>query len=421
MLKAENDNTTNTNMSSSLQGNENNCPWMHTRNTSAMASLQPLAGDKDITQEWLEAMLSHKKGSAITVNFWSSILPREREGFLSEIAFVRVQYAALDRKEEECKLVFKFLPQDPKLVQFLANGGLAKREVEFYQFVSSQEFQVICAKSGIVPPVPEVYYAACTDTAITIVLQDLSVDQYKSVIVRDGITLSQTKTALQAMALIHGTGILYLQQHQEGGHLSPLAEEFKTDFYNQFFDPNMKTLTEMYAGSSLSMVFKALTPLTRHILSTSRRHQLLRTVVHGDLWAGQLLYSADESSASIIDWQFCHVDNPVSDVMSMFFMSTDPHVLEEYLEDIMQDYWGILCKVVEAGGGELGVTFEQLMSNVEEMWMYGFMFLAVSLHDFLGSDNISQGRLLGAFTFLEKRGVFAKFLAEFGREKPSGL
>lgn len=386
-----------------------------------MTDLHPLRGDKDITQEWLEKMLSLKKGRTITVNFWSSILPKERVGFLSEIAFVTVQYTARSGEKEECKLVFKFIPQDPKLVQFLENGGLIKREIQFYQFVNSPEFQDICTKTGIIPPVPEVYYASCTDSAVTIVLQDLSVDQCKSVIVRDGSTLSQTKTALQAMALIHGAGILYLQKHQERGPLSPLAEEFKTDFYEQFIGPNMKTLTEMYANSSLSKIFKAMIPITKHIRSATKRHQLFRTVVHGDLWAGQLLYSADERSVSIIDWQFCQLGNPVIDIMSMFFMSTDPQVLEEHLEDIMQDYWGVLCRVVKAGGSEVGVTFEQLMANVEEMWMAGFMFLAVSLHDFLSSDTISQKRLLGAFTFLEKRGVFAKFLAEFGSEEPSVL
>ncbi|KAG0715338.1 hypothetical protein GWK47_012133 [Chionoecetes opilio] len=382
--------------------------------------LQPLKNDRNITQPWLEKMLSLKMECNIKINFWSSTLPQEREGFLSEIAFVKVQYTTSGGEENVCKLVFKFLPQDPKLVQFLANGGLAKREVQFYQFISSPNFCVICARSGIIPPVPEAFYASCSDSAITIILRDLSVDHYKSVLIRDGSTLAQTKTALRAMALIHGAGILYLQQHQAGECLSSLAEEFNTDFLEQFFVPNMKTLTEMYANTSLAEIFKALTPLTKQIRSISKRHPLVTTVVHGDLWAGQLLYSADESSVSIIDWQFCHLDNPVSDIMSMFFMSTDPHLLEEHLEDIIQDYYGALCKVVKAGGGEVVVTLEQLVANVEEMWMYGFMFLAVSIHDFLGSDNISQERLLGAFTFLEKRGVFAKFLAEFGNDGPNG-
>lgn len=383
-----------------------------------MVDIYPLRSDKDITQEWLEKMLSHKKNTIIKVISWSSVIPREREGFLSEIAFVSIQYTLQCGEVEECKLVFKFLPQDPSLIQFVTNGGLAKREVEFYQFVCSPEFQVICAKCNIVPPVPEIYHASYTESAITIVLKDLNVEQCKRFIIRDGCTLTHTKTALQAVALIHGAGILYLQQYQEGDHLSSLAEEFKTDFYEQFFVPNMKTLSEMYTNSSLGKIFKALTPLTKHILSTSKRHQLLKTVVHGDIWAGQLLYSADECFVKIIDWQFCHLDNPVSDIMAMFFMSTDPQVIEEHFEDIIHDYWEILCRVVETGGGQVGVTFEQLMANVEEMWMFGFMYLAVSIHDFLGSNNISEKRLLGAFTFLEKRRVFEKFLAEFGSKEP---
>lgn len=352
-------------------------------------------------------------------------------------------------RRENCRLVFKFLPHDPVLITFLNNGDLAEREVEFYKFVCSSEFQNI----GVKVPVPEVYYASYTKDAITLILRDLNQDDYGSVIIRDGSSLDQTKTAFRAVAAVHAVGYLYLQRYGKQTGLSTLAKEFKNEFYEQFFQPNLKTLVDMYKGTSLSEIFKALIPLTAEIRATSSRNPFLETVIHGDLWAGQLLYSQDQQLASIIDWQFSHLDNPVSDIMSMFFMSTDPCVLENHLLEILEDYWTTFCSILKVGGGnttETGrvwkvgvkdqkrnrnapltekenstsqdsVGLEDLAANVEEMWMYGFMFLTVSLHDFLNGDSISRDRLDGTMTFLEKRGVFRRFLEKFGGRKPEDI
>ncbi|KAK4318723.1 hypothetical protein Pmani_010295 [Petrolisthes manimaculis] len=344
-------------------------------------------------------------------------------------------------RKEKCRLVFKFLPHDPNLKKFLDNGDLAEREVEFYKFVSSNEFRDI----GVDVPVPEVYYASYTKDAITLILRDLNQDDYGSVIIRDGSSLDQTKTALRAVAAVHAAGYLYLQCHGIQSSLATLAREFKTEFYEEFFQPNLNTLVEMYKGTSLAEIFKALLPLTPEIRATSCQNPFFETIIHGDLWAGQLLYAHDQQSASVIDWQFCHLDNPVSDIMSMFFMSTDPRVLEDHLPEILEDYWRTLCRILKAGGGnttkigdvwKMGVKdqekgrnmknnrvkpeefgLEQLAANVEKMWIYGFMFLTVSLHDFLNGDSISRDRLDGAMTFLEKRGVFRRFLEKFDGRK----
>ncbi|KAG7155587.1 uncharacterized protein LOC121854804 isoform X2 [Homarus americanus] len=380
-------------------------------------SIQPLRNDKEIDQQWLETMLTQKFGNTVEVHSWASTLPNRREGFLSEIAFVKVKYTVEGSEAVETQLVFKFLPQEADLRSFLSNGGLAKREVEFYQFANSPHFQDICKKNGIVLPIPELYYAGYTEDAITIVLSDLNVDKYKCVIVKDGSNFAQTKTALQAVAVIHAAGVIYIHQHGQDSSLSTLAAEFNTEFYDQFFLPNLNTLAEKYDGSSMGDSFRAFIPLTKQIRSTSRKFPLINTIVHGDMWAGQLLYSDDESLASIIDWQFCRIDNPVIDIMSMLYMSSDPKLLSENLEQLLESYWQTFSKVVTAGGVTPDVTFEQLLANVENMWMYGFMFLAVSIHDFLNGDNISEYRLFGAMSFLEKNGFFKRFLEKYASQE----
>lgn len=375
--------------------------------------LLPLHAERDISEKWLQAMLTLKFGCPVRVHAWTSRTPRGREGFLSEIAFVSLTYSK-DGEEGtvDASLVFKFLPQDPALRQFLANGGLTKREVEFYNFVGSSSFQEICKQCGIVLPVPETYYAGYTEEAITIVLHDMNTDKFKSVIVKEGSTLEQTRVALKAVALVHAAGLLFINQHGKSNSLKTLASEFRTDFYDQFFLPNLDTLSDMYKGSPLSSTMLALKPLTQKMYKVSEKQPFVETVIHGDLWAGQLMYSDDESRAVIIDWQFCRASNPVTDIVSMFFMSTDPGVLPNY-EELLKDYWAVFTDTLKAGGVSTELTFENLQASVEDCWILGFQFLAVSIHDFMGGGSITDERIFGAIDFLEKRGVFKKFINEF--------
>ncbi|XP_042892047.1 uncharacterized protein LOC122266388 [Penaeus japonicus] len=377
--------------------------------------LQPLQAEQDINEKWLQTMLSLKLGRPARVHSWTSRTPRGREGFLSEIAFVSVSYSK-DGEEGtvDASLVFKFLPQDPALRQFLANGGLTKREVEFYNFVSSSDFQEICQNCGIDLPVPETYYAGYTEEAITIVLHDMNTDKFKSVIVKEGSSLEQTRTALKSVALVHAAGLLYIKQHGKGDSLKTLSSPFKTDFYDQFFLPNLDTLSTMYKGSPLSSTMQSLKPLTQVMYKVVEKRPFIDTVIHGDLWAGQLMYSEEESRAVIIDWQFSRTCNPVTDIVSMFFMSSNPSVLPRY-EELLRDYWAVFTGTVKAGGASVDLTFENLLSSVEDCWILGFQFLAVSIHDFIGGGNITDERIFGAIDFLEKRGVFKKFIEEFSQ------
>lgn len=373
--------------------------------------LKPLSVIEEVNQQWIEKMLSLKFGIPVTIHSWSYRLPSGREGFLSEIGFLKVLYSGIDGHRTDLQLVLKVLPKDPMIKQFMANGGLAKREVEFYRFINTKEFQDICSKSGIMLPVPEMYFAAYTEEAITIVLQDLSVDKYKSVIVKEGSNLLQTKVALQAVAQIHAAGLIYINKYGEANHnLATLGSEFNTDFYDQFLIPNLNVLVKMTEGTPLSESVKSLIPKAKSIYNLPKIYPLIKTVIHGDLWSGQLLYTDDESKASTIDWQFCRVDNPVTDVLSMFFMSCDPVVLENHLEELLNSYWMSLTKPLQSLGITLDVTFEHFKTNVENLWLFGFVFLVISIHDFIGGDNISNERILGAINFLEKKGVFSNFV-----------
>ncbi|XP_069180794.1 uncharacterized protein [Procambarus clarkii] len=379
--------------------------------------LEPLHSEKELQQQWLEKLFLKKLGSLVTVLSWHCVTPSDREGFLSDIAFVKVRYTSQDIKETESQLVFKFLPQDDVKKQFVLDGGLAEREAEFYKITRNPVCREICHKSGIVLPVPECYFAGYTEDCITIVMQDLNTENYKTLIVKEGSTVAQTKTALRAIAVIHAIGYLYLAQYKGAGNLGTIAQPVSSDILDQLFIPNLQTLAKMYEGTPTADTIKMLIPFTTSLHNYPLKYPLFNTFLHGDYWAGQLLFSDDETKAIIIDWQFFYIGNPVCDIMAMFFMSSDINVLENHLEEVMNDYWSTFTKVIKANGTEINITFDQLMTNVEDLWVSGFIILVASIHDFIPAGNLTDERLRAAIKFLENRGMFTKLIDELSCHK----
>ncbi|XP_068242062.1 uncharacterized protein [Palaemon carinicauda] len=381
------------------------------------SDLKPLSLIEDISHHWVEKMLSQKFGNPVTLHSWKYESPETPEGFMSEIVFLKVVYSGSDKEKVQLSLVVKVLPRELERRKVIALGGLDKREIAFYKFVNTQEFKDMCSKNGIKLQVPEVYYASYFNGEITIVMQDLNIDKYKSGIVKEGNNLAQTKVAVQAIAQLHAAGLAYIEKHGEAGSLADLAEEFKFTCFDEYFIRNLNTLAEMYEGTPLAKSMKSLIPYTKDILDMRKRYPLLRTVVHGDYWAGQLMYSEDGSNVMMIDWQHCNVDNPSSDILSMLFMSSHPSVLEEHLEEVIQSYWESLSRNAEKFGVSLDITYDQLRKNVDDLMLFGFMMVGISIPEFLGGGSLTPERLLGYVNFLERKSIVSKYVEMMEKER----
>ncbi|KAK7078113.1 hypothetical protein SK128_025517 [Halocaridina rubra] len=381
------------------------------------SKLEPLSCIEDVNQQWIERMLTPKFGASITVQSWSYRIPASREGFMSDIAYLHILCCTAEGQQKNLRLVLKVLPKDKDRRQFMIRGGLDKREIYFYNFIMSKEFQVICSDIKLVLPVPDVYYAGYVENAVTLVMGDLSFKKFKSVIIPEGTTLNQTKIAFQALGRIHAAGLIYINKYGEKcSNLAEVASVFNNDFYDEFFVPNLETMIKMYKNSPQEEIIKALVPKTKEMIYLRNRYPLLKTVIHGDFWAGQLMYSDDESEAIVIDWQYCSINNAASDILSMFFMSCSPHILEYHLDEVLKSYWNSLQAVMEAAAVAINVTYEEFRENIENLWLYGFMMIAISIHDFLGAGNLTHERLHGYIDFLYRKGVFAKFITMIEHE-----
>lgn len=99
----------------------------------------------------------------------------------------------------------------------------------------------------------------------------------------------------------------------------------------------------------------------------------------------------------------------------MLLISSHPEVLRRHLTEVLESYWQALTQALRTNGSAVDATFQDLVNNVEKMWMYGYMFYTVSLIEMLANDKTTEDRLKGIVTFLEERGSFKRFLQNIDR------
>ncbi|XP_045604605.2 uncharacterized protein [Procambarus clarkii] len=369
-------------------------------------SLAPLPSQRNINQMWLEKVLSHKLDTGVSIQSWTVKSPERREGFSSEICFVRVSYLTSRKILEERALVVKFMPQDRKVVEFMNSGNLGKREVEFYKYTHSKDFRVFFQKCGLINPVPDVYWADIKGNVLTIVLPDLNIYGYKVLAPAEGNSVNQVKCIFQSISVIHALGIATIGKHGEHSLNIPWS-------YN-FIEPCVKEGIEkqiqIFDRTPTADILKSLLPLSAELITVSQRYHFVNTIIHGDLWAGNIMFSNDNKLAYIIDWQFVSIGNPVCDIICFLLLSANPSVYNEHLNEVLEFYWENFEQALKKTEISVNISFQDLVKNVESMWIFGFMFLSAALHDLMDTSKMSEGRLQSIIFFLKKKNVFDKFL-----------
>nr|XP_027225899.1 uncharacterized protein LOC113817979 [Penaeus vannamei] len=349
-------------------------------------ALVVLRSRKDISTAWLEELLKQRLKSNVEVISWTSKPPSTKNYFMSEMCFVQVTFKGPNHPTEERSLVVKFAPTAQDAIEFMKNGNLARKEIEFYKFVLTDDFRLFCEKSGLKNPVPDVYWA---DLKIT--------------------TTFEQNSDIQSPYVIHACGVATIKKHGREYLDVPSG-----DFLDTAVKIGLDREVEMFKGTRTAETLRALYSLREEMIDT--RSPLFETLIHGDLWTGNVMFSGDNTSAVILDWQFASVDNPVCDILSLLLMSSHPVVYEQHLNDVLRSYWQSLTEALEKNGASVDCTFEDLSRCVEEMWMYGFMFFTASLPDLLDNNITALHRGQNAVKFLEQKKVLSKFLQSHGKE-----
>lgn len=370
------------------------------------SSISPLASQKEISQQWLEKVLSHKLATDVTVNSWIANAPETKDGFSSEISFVKVVYSSAGGAEEERNFVVKFMPENEELVKIMQAGNIPKREIGFYKYAKSEHFKTFCRTAGLAHPVPDVCWADVEEDKLTIVLDDLKTKGYKSSTPAEGNSLNEIKKALRSIAVIHASGTIEKKESK----LVALGSPWDPGNFGEYFNIGLKKLIHMYDGLPTAETFKSLLPHSSNMVTISQKHSFVSTIVHGDLWAGNVMFSDMGDSACIFDWQVAHVGNPLSDVASLLLMSAEPLVYVEHLSEVLDHYWQSYQRSLQKNEIDINVSYHDMVTSLESLWIHGFMSVSMSLPFLLDHGKMTEERVRAVVSFLEERRTFDNFL-----------
>ncbi|XP_076068537.1 uncharacterized protein LOC143040972 [Oratosquilla oratoria] len=359
---------------------------------------------EELNDSWLERCLASYWSKRVEVRRWSYQAPETREGILSEMFFVDVDYV-IDGEEKEEALVFKFLPRSEEMLALVENLWASHREITMYKFLFSEAMKKVYHELEIEILVPKVFYAEMASGSMTLVMRNLRRDGFRTIVTTKGLGLWDLKTYMKTIAMFHACGVVYKAREGRESMESLNNPPVNLEYCGSLVKNGFVYLSKLFSGSPLSPVFFQWSERWKDILSLLSKKMTMQTCVSGDFWANNVMYNGFTGSVKILDWQFSHFGNPIQDIVVMLVMSGDPSALENHLYEILGVYWDSYRTVVHKGGVEIEGTFTDLLETVESLWIYGLAVLCIGIDMFIENGVNIDAHLVSVVNFLDKRGV----------------
>ncbi|KAI4459100.1 hypothetical protein MML48_6g00021264 [Holotrichia oblita] len=398
--------------------------------------------DWPVTEEWLQAVLkSHHEDlpdpSSITVlDFTVRPGCESGESVLSDILAVAVKYRLPnDPAEEKHSLSFivKLLPQDPFSRFFVTEAQFDLREIKFYtQVVPDLEnfkSKNLAPNTELELPIPKCYYAHYNAGATepepippesVLVLENIKPHGYVGADFSRGLTLRQTKAAVESIAQVHA---LSLSLKVKEGKL--LSERYPflfqttraSDSYQQLVERGLPQLAQfLEKKTGLQSVLDALNNLrtsTKEIIENLLKpEEPMALITHTDFWCNNLMFKdekdAEKSTCCILDWQMVTYSRPTNDLALLLISSAPAELRRLHTETLLDDYWDTL----RASCTKLGLNIEtelnydrkNLGDDYKRSQLLALLLCIGSVDVALG-DPLTEDRLLELLRDLHNDGL----------------
>ena len=319
----------------------------------------PIPESEDaITAGWIQQALSSGRVSAT---------PEIRDvaiddigagvGLVGKILRCRLSYRDMDSGGPETVIV-KLPSSHPETVQTARTLGLYYREYAYYR--------------QLVPHVPvrshALLYGDFDDSShrFVLVLEDLrgmtSVDQL------DGASAEQAKTAIRAVARLHGRFWNRMDQPPIAGFHDSTNPERRplvravyqaslpsalNRFGHLFPDP-MRRLAEEYGRR-----------IVEHLDAVAEGP---RTFTHGDFRLDNMFFGAGSDDFAVVDWQVCGISSGVYDVAYFLSSSVAPEVRREIEREALEEYHQVI-----RSSGVADFTFEECWRSYRQVMLGCFL------------------------------------------------
>ncbi|XP_044756297.1 uncharacterized protein LOC123314910 [Coccinella septempunctata] len=397
--------------------------------------------DWPVSAEWLQNILrNHHKDledPAITIIAFN-VKPGcdPSESVLSHIVAVSVEYCIKNDGSSDThslRLVIKMLPQDPFSRFFVTEAQFDLREIKFYTEVvpdleKFKEAQLADSDgSDIKIPIPKCYYGhyfAGTNEPdpsppeSVLVLENIKSSGYACSDFSRGLTLKQTKAAVQAIAQIHALSLSYkvLEAKSLTDKYPFLFQTTRaSDSYQQLIERGLPQLSQfLETRPGLADILAALNELRPHtkaiIESLLTPKEPLALITHTDFWCNNLMFKEDDSSCqcSILDWQMVTYSRATNDLALLLVSSVPAELRRLHTSKLLDNYWEILVSTCRRLGLDVETTLEydrdQLERDYKHSQLLALLLCIGSVDLALGNAQMEE-RLLELLQDLHKDGL----------------
>lgn len=394
--------------------------------------------DWPVKDEWLRAVVKehHKDILDPTITVLDhSIRPgcESGESVLSDILAVAVQYKLREEAPgvtHTICFIIKLLPQDPFSRFFVTEAQFDLREIKFYTQVvpDLEEFRVNTANGEDVRlPIPKCYYAHYTagtnDPEPTppesvLILENIKKLGYRSADFARGLTLRQTKAAVEAIAHIHALSLsIKVKEGKSITERYPFLFQTNraSDSYQQLVErglPQLSQFLERRAG--LEEVLAALNDLRSHtkdiIENLLAPEEPMALITHTDFWCNNLMFKGGEENCvcAILDWQMVTYSRPTNDLALLLNSSVPAELRRLHTGSLLDGYWTCLietCRKLKLDvESELGYDRNKLGKDFKKSQLLALLLCIGSVDLAIGNAQMEE-RLLELLRDLYDEGL----------------
>lgn len=396
--------------------------------------------DWPVTEEWLQAVLKQHHNelpepSTITVvDFTVRPGCDAGESVLSDILAVAVKYCLKDDPAETAhalSFIIKLLPQDPFSRFFVTEAQFDLREIKFYTQVvpELENFRKQQLEEGVKLdlPIPKCYYAHYsagstepepTPPESVLVLENIKPQGYVGANFSRGLTLRQTRAAVEAIAQVHALSLsLKVKEGRSISERYPFLFQTNraSDSYQQLVErglPQLSQFLEKRPGlESVLEALNAIRPNTKEVIENLLSpKEPMALITHTDFWCNNLMFKEDDADCecAILDWQMVTYSRPTNDLALLLISSVPAELRRLHTESLLDSYWETLTKScnklklnVEE---ELSYDRNQLAEDFKRSQLLALLLCIGSVDVALG-DPLTEERLLELLRDLHNEGL----------------
>lgn len=293
--------------------------------------------------------------------------------------------------------------------------------------LESFKSNILADSNEIQLPIPKCYYAHYsagtsepepTPPESVLVLENIKPIGFVGADFSRGLTLKQTKAAVEAIAQLHALSLSL--KVKEGKSLSErypflFQTTRASNSYQQLVERGLPQLSQfLERRPGLENVLTSLNDLRPHtkdvIESLLSPEEPMALITHTDFWCNNLMFKEDESSCvcSIMDWQMVTYSRPTNDIALLLISSVPAELRRIHTDTLLDGYWERLTTTCRLLGldieQELGYDRKKLSEDYKRSQLLALLLCIGSVDLALGNEQM-EGRLLELLQDLNKEGL----------------